>query len=268
MGVYSYSRLSTFEQCPLKFKFRYIDKIIPEIEKSFEAHLGKAVHSCLEWLYTQVQQGQTPSVEELVIQYSKNWEEDYSPNMIHNGTLTPQDYFNKGIQFLTTYYTQHHPFDENTLEIEKEIIIELGERGEHKILGFIDRLTYNIQTGEYEIHDYKTANTMPTKEKLEKDKQLALYSLAVKNQFGKDKEVKMIWHFLAYNTRVSLKKTNEQLEDLQKETINLIKKIETTKEFSPCKSPLCSWCEYKPICPAWGNSELDKFPTLKKYIKE
>ena len=30
MPVYSHSRLSTFEQCPLKFKFRYIDYVEPD----------------------------------------------------------------------------------------------------------------------------------------------------------------------------------------------------------------------------------------------
>ncbi|VVB82977.1 Uncharacterised protein [uncultured archaeon] len=27
--IYSYSRLETFEKCKLKFKYRYIDEIIP-----------------------------------------------------------------------------------------------------------------------------------------------------------------------------------------------------------------------------------------------
>jgi putative RecB family exonuclease len=267
MATYSYSRLTTFEQCPLKFKFRYIDRIIPKIEKSFEAHLGKVVHSSLEWLYTQVKENKIPGIDELISEYINNWQEEYSPEMINNTSLTPEDYLNKGIQFLTTYYTQNHPFDDNTIEVEKEIIVELDGK-EHKILGFIDRLAYNIQTGEYEIHDYKTANNPPSKEKLEKDRQLALYSLAIKSIYGQEKEVKMVWHFLAYNTRVSIKKTNQELDQLKKETLELINKIESTKEFSPCKSPLCNWCEYKPICPAWGNAEINKYPTLKKYIKE
>jgi len=56
MAIYSHSKLSTFEKCPLKFKFRYIDKIIPEIQKSIESHLGSSVHDALEWLYIQVKQ--------------------------------------------------------------------------------------------------------------------------------------------------------------------------------------------------------------------
>ena len=39
MVQYSHSRLSTFEQCPLRFKYQYIDKIKRE-EDSIEAFMG------------------------------------------------------------------------------------------------------------------------------------------------------------------------------------------------------------------------------------
>ena len=35
-NIYSHSRLSAFEQCPLKFRFRYIDHLKPEIEQTIE----------------------------------------------------------------------------------------------------------------------------------------------------------------------------------------------------------------------------------------
>ena len=277
MVVYSYSRISTFEKCPLKFRFRYIDKIIPEIEKTIEAHLGKTVHSALEHLYKYVQKGKILSVDDIIRYYSSVWEKDFTPDtIIVNHGLTEKDYFNKGIQFIVSYYTTHHPFPDNTIDIEKKIFLELEESGEYKIQGFIDRLVYNLKTGEYEIHDYKTANYPPSIETLKKDRQLALYSLAIKKLYGSDKEVNLIWHFLAHNKRVRLKKTNKELEELRIETLSTIKVIEATEDFPPKKSRLCDWCEYKSICPAWGNSNpkrekqhsLDDFPTIKKYIKE
>lgn len=248
--IYSHSRLTTFEQCPLKFKFKYIDKIIPKTEKSIELHLGSSIHNALEWLYTEVKQGKIPTIEGLIIYYSKTWEKYYKPEiLIVKKNLTPEDYFNKGVEFLVVYYLKHKPFDDNTLEVEKKIIIELDEQGEYKIQGFIDRLSYNLQTEEYEIHDYKTANTLPSQEKVDKDRQLALYSIAIKELFGKEKEVRLIWHYLAHNKKIHIKKTNQQLEELKKEVLELIKKIESTIEFPANKSILCKWCEYKSICP-------------------
>jgi len=175
MVVYSHSRLSTFEQCPLKFKYRYIDKIIPEIEKTIEIHLGSTVHDALEWLYIQIQNKKLPTIDEIIVYYAEKWEENYKPEIIivKNG-ITTKDYFNKGVQFILNYYTKNHPFDDGTIEIEKKILINLDEEGKYKLQGFIDRLVHNIETGKYEVHDYTTAYFLPNQEKFDHDRQLAL----------------------------------------------------------------------------------------------
>jgi len=261
--TFSHSKLSTFEQCKLKYKLRYIDGIIPEMEKTIESHLGSIVHKTLEWLYWQVKENKISKIEELAIVYSKIWKEDYeSEILIVKKNLTAEDYFNKGIEFLINYYTEHHPFNDNTLDIEKEIFIDLGE---YKIRGFIDRLSYNSKTKEYEIHDYKTSNNFPTDDDVEKDRQLALYAIAIKETYGKDKGVKLIWHYLSFKKRIYSTKTNEQLEKLKADILELIKKIESTAEFEPNKSKLCHWCEYKQICPVWGNKIPERQMNLDKF---
>lgn len=268
MAIFSHSRLSTFEQCKLKYRFRYIDNIIPDIEKTIESHLGNAVHSTLEWLYIQIKYGTVPSLDEVVKKYAENWREDFEVGIpIFRKNLTPEHYFNKGVQFIVNYYMEHKPFDDNTIAVEKEIMINLDPSGEYKIRGFIDRLAYNLQTNEYEIHDYKTSNSMPNRENVEKDRQLALYSLAIKEMFGEEKKIILIWHYLSFNKRISSKRTDDQLNQLKDETLKLIKEIENTKEFPPTKSPLCNWCEYKKICPAWGNKPPEKQITLEEYYK-
>jgi DNA helicase-2/ATP-dependent DNA helicase PcrA len=253
MVIYSYSKLETFEKCRLKFKYRYIDKIIPEITTSIEAHLGTIVHEALEWFYLQIMAGNIPAVDELILYYSEKWAEQYSPDiLIVNKFMKEKDYFNKGVNFLIDYYFKHHPFKEKTIATEKKIEINLDEIGEKKLTGFIDRLVENIETNEMEIHDYKTANTLPSKEELEKNKQLALYCIAIKEEFGKEKNVRLIWHYLAHNQNICITKTNEELENLKREVIKLISEIEETKTFPATISRLCDWCEYKNTCEAWN----------------
>jgi len=268
MTVFSHSRLSTFEQCKLKYKFRYIDNIIPDIEKTIESHLGSVVHNTLEWLYNWVKKGRIPTIDEVIVNYSENWKEDYEEEIpIVKKYMTVGDYFNKGIQFLINYYTKHKPFDDNTIAVEKRIIFNLDKKGEYKIRGFIDRLVYNLKTGEYEVHDYKTSGNLPSQNRLDKDRQLALYSIAIKELFGEEKKVILVWHYLSFNKRLHSKRTDEQLKQLKEETIDLIKEIEGTTKFPPTKSQLCHWCEYKPICPAWGNKPPEKQMSLKEYYE-
>jgi len=270
MTVYSHSRLSTFEQCKLKFKFRYIDKIIPEVEESIESYLGKTVHKALEWLYIKIKENKfkTPSVDELLAYYTKEWESNYPEEIIivnQKGRI--EDYYNKGIQFILNYYIKHKPFDDNTLAVEKRIFVSLDGNGGYKIQGFIDRLSYNLKTGEYEIHDYKTSNNLPFKEKIEADRQLALYSIAIKENYNTNGKICLVWHYLAHDKKICLRKTEEELEKLKKDTIELINLIESTQEFTPNKTRLCGWCEYKSICPAWTGKpySIEKQKKLENY---
>ena len=254
MAIYSHSRLSSFEQCKQKYKFRYIDKLKPDFEKSIEAHLGTTVHDTLEWLYNKILKGIVPELDKVIETYTNNWQKDYKENFkIVKQYLKPEDYFNKGVKFLIDYYVKHQPFKDGTIEMEKKIFVTLDEKSPHKIIGYIDRLVFDKEKNRYEIHDYKTAGYLPTQKKFDEDRQLALYGIAIKQLFGQEKEVILIWHYLDFNKKVESKRTNEQLEILKKETIELIKEVENTTEFPPNKSILCDWCEYKKQCPAWKN---------------
>lgn len=252
MSIYSYSRLETYEKCKLKYKYKYIDEIVPEIPKSIEAHLGTVAHATLEWLYIKVMEKTIPTIDETIMCYSEKWSEEYIPGMlIVNTFMKEKDYFEKGVKFIIDYYFKHYPFKDNTIATEKKIEIDLDETGNKKLVGFIDRLVHDLEKDEIEIHDYKTANSIPPREVLEKNRQLALYSLAIKKEFGIEKNISLNWHYLAYNEKVSIRKTNEDLENLKKEVIALINEIEATKNFPPTKSRLCDWCEYRNICEAW-----------------
>lgn len=270
MTIYSHSRLSTFEQCPFKFKLRYIEEIIPEVEQTIESHLGKAVHDSLEWLYRHILNiKRIPTIDELITRYNDFWKKNFKDSMkIVRENLNEKDYYNKGIKFLIDYYIKHKPFDDGTIEIEKAIKINLDEEGKYKIQGYIDRLAFNKQTGNYEIHDYKTANSLPNLEKIENDRQLALYSIAVNELYNPEKEIKLIWHYLAHNKLIKSSRTKEQISELKRDTIFLIQQIESAKEFPTYTSVLCDWCEYKTMCPAWGGIPLERQSRISQHLKK
>jgi len=270
MPVYSHSRISTFEQCPFKFKLRYIDEIIPEVEQTIESHLGRSVHKVLEWLYTEVTKKRVvPTISQIIDKYTDEWTKEFSDSIrIIKNNFEAKDYFNKGVKFLIDYYFKYKPFDDGTIETEKRIFVSLDKEGKYKIQGFIDRLVKNPRTGEYEIHDYKTANSLPSREKIESDRQLAIYSIAIKELFKTNANINLVWHYLAHNTKIVSKRTSEQLEQLRRETIDLIQQIESAKEFPTYTSVLCDWCEYKSMCPAFGGSPNERQTKIEHHLKK
>src|SRR2546427_13121775 len=75
--LYSHSRLSTYEKCPLQHRYRYLDRIRRDTQ-SIEAFLGNRVHETLERLYCDLLASRTSSLDELLALYHKSWDENIS----------------------------------------------------------------------------------------------------------------------------------------------------------------------------------------------
>jgi putative RecB family exonuclease len=271
--VYSNSRIETFEQCPRKFKFRYIDNIRTETE-GVEAFVGKRVHEALEKLYKDLKMTKLHAVEDLLRFYESEWEKNWHAHVrvVREG-ITPGHYFELGKRCITDYYKRYQPFNQGrTLGLEERIELKLknGEKA-YSLQGYIDRLTWDPQTETYEIHDYKTGNTMPTQEEADGDRQLALYHLGIKQRWPDAKRVKLIWHYLAMDKEIMSERTEADLATLEREVIDLIHQIEDETKLGRWDvrvSRLCEWCEYKAICPAWKHPTAMQALPPNEYLKD
>jgi hypothetical protein len=72
----------------------------------------------------------------------------------------------------------------------------------------------------------------------------------VANRFPDAREIRLVWHYLVPGLRVTSDRTAEEIERHRRQMIGLIDTIEETKDFPARVSALCSWCEYRDICPA------------------
>ncbi len=269
MVLYSHSRISCFEQCPFRFKLRYIERIRPEIEQTVEAFLGSVVHGVLEKLYKDLRFQKMNSLEEIIAHYHSEWERNWNPAiLVVRKDYAPENYRKMGEKFITDYYNSHKPFDQSkTVGLEQRVVIDLNSDGKYKLQGFIDRLSISAD-GTYEIHDYKTNSSLPMKEYLEEDRQLALYALAVRKSFPNADKVKLVWHFLTFNQDVEIEKTDEELEKLRLSVISDIDRIKSAKEYPTKRSQLCDWCEFRSMCPEWAHIARTEAMNLRKFMRE
>lgn len=248
MPSFSHSKLTAYQQCPQKYKFRYLDEI-PVLIRSIELHLGDSVHRALEQLYADAMHGQTLSCDETLAFFQQKWDEGYTPQLriVRSGT-TARTYLEYGRQMLRTYHRRFYPFTESTtLELEQKFAYPLSETQE--LRGIVDRLA-RAGDGSLEIHDYKTSRRFPTPSQAGSDTQLALYELALRHRWPDTPRITLIWHYLAFDQDISIAKTMQQLETIKRNTLGLIRRIESTTSFATHVTPLCDWCEYKEICPA------------------
>ena len=260
MPSFSHSKLGTYETCRLQYKYAYIDRIKVEVEDTVETFLGSRVHDSLEKLYRDKQFEKLMSLKELLAFFDELWKKKWKDNIIIvRKDYTQENYRKMGERYLADYYNRHKPFDRGkVISLETKDFLPLNEERSYTFHIRIDRLM-DMGEGLYEVHDYKTGLSLPEQEKLDADRQLAMYSLWVREKFKDFKKVRLVWHYVAFDKEMDSYRTAKQLEELRKEVLANIKEIEKTEEFPANVSSLCNWCLYRDICPMWKHEvQLDE----------
>lgn len=249
MATYSHSQLSTYEECPLKYKLCYRDGIKRDTE-GIEAFVGNMVHETLKKCYNDAKFSRLPSLDELLAYYDDLWQKRWHDSVvIVKKDLGREHYQTVGKKMLSSYYRRHAPFDEDiTIGTEMMIKFNLDDGGRYQIKGFIDRLSKNSD-GTLHINDYKTSSYLPAQEDIDNDRQLALYQMGVQKKWPNAKKIKLVWHYLAFDHELVSQRSDDALAELRTRTIHLIDDIESAEEFPPKESALCDWCEYPDLCP-------------------
>ena len=249
MPIYSHSQLSMYEQCPWKYKLRYRDKIKRDVE-GVEGFLGTMVHETLKKCYDNARFTRVNTLADLLAYYNKIWQENWHDAItIMKQDLTQEDYRALGEKMLKTYYERYSPFDlDTTIGTEMGLNFALDDEKKYRMTGYIDRLSRD-KDGVYEIHDYKTSSHLPGQEDADNDRQLGLYHIGIQRKWPQIGNIRLIWHYLAFDTELVSSRTPEAISNLVQDTKSLIDEIESAWDFAPRESSLCDWCEYPDLCP-------------------
>jgi putative RecB family exonuclease len=269
MPTFSHSKIGSFENCKLQFKYQYLDRIKVEVEDTIETYLGSRVHEALEKLYKDRRFEKYLSQDELIDYYNQNWKENWKDSIKIVSTEYRQENYRKmGETYLKDYYNRYKPFDMGKiLGLETQDFLPLDEAGKYTYHIRIDRLM-DMGNGLYEVHDYKTNRSLTPQEELDQDRQLAMYALWVRRQFRDLKKVRLVWHFVAFDKEMESFRTEEQLERLRVEVLKKIHKIESTRDFPPKVSNLCQWCRYQEICPMWKHEKELEAKPVNEYLED
>ncbi len=246
---YSHSKLGTFQQCRFKFKLQYVDGVKSDVE-SIEVFLGKRVHETLEKLYKDLRYQKLNSREELLAFFAVQWDKEMHEQVfVVKKEYAVDNYREMGRKFISDYYDHYKPFNTiTTIGLETQDLLPLSNGDQYHIR--IDRLSCDKE-GNYYVCDYKTNNSLKPQEELDEDKQLAMYSLWVKQKFPDAKNVKLVWYFLAFDKEMISERSQEQLINLKAETEAIIEDIKKCTDFPTQVSSLCDYCQFKSLCPAW-----------------
>jgi len=221
--------------------------------ESIEAFMGKRVHEVLEWLYNKDNR-EKPYItfDRLCQTYDNQWVKHWHKNIhiadIRNNT---DFYYTIGKRCLSNYYALYGPAFDQMVE-DTEVTLEF-KIDDHIFRGVIDRLDHT-GPGKWIVHDYKTSKRQKSHQQAMNDIQLALYQIAVEQNFGQVNDLSLTWHFLRMGSEVTVLHTREQLEKLRKKLVKMVEKIINFKDdennFVPKETILCNWCYLWEECTA------------------
>lgn len=247
------SRANDFVQCPLKFRFRSIDRL-PE-PPSQAAFKGTLVHSVLEQLFALPAVERTEDAAQAML--SPSWdalvEKDPTVLEIFADDEEKETFFTSAHNLVRAYFTLEYPEHLEPETTEKYVTTTLDNGLE--LRGFIDRVDV-APGGEKRLVDYKTGKQPKPQYGREAKFQMGFYALVEYRLTG---ELVHTLQLMYLGSRSILKShpTPADLEASEFEIAAIWNDIVAAAEadrWRPRKSPLCNWCSFKPLCPAWGNA--------------
>jgi len=236
----SYSQIDTFDTCPLKYRYRYIQRI--PVPPGAAATFGSSMHQTLRDFYQEIKDGQKMTKGDLLKLLDLNWSPVGYASKAHEERRKKQ-----GRQMLSDFYKK---FDAKLVpkDVEQPFVIKVSPK--LRIGGKIDRVD---QKGKkLEIIDYKTGRVLDQKA-IDKSLQMTVYAMAAVDKGIYDKnpeDVVLSFYFLDTGEKKSTKRTKKELQEAKRQLVEKSHEIEKSK-FLPTPGIWCDFCDFKLLCEAW-----------------
>lgn len=240
MPTLSHSSISLYLECPLKYKFKYVDRL-KEKPKSYLS-FGKSVHQALEFFFGSKPLS-PPPLESLIDYYKTNWiKEGYKDQNEED------EYFEYGKSIIRDFYDKHTKSFKPPLAVEHTLNFEVEGI---KIKAVMDRID-KLGEGIVEIIDYKTSKRPFNLTDLADEPQLTMYQLAVEHEMGLKVERLTYYHLPSQTPFTIPRHSDENIRKLKERIVDVAQKIENG-EFPYIQNRYCP-CDFGDLCPLYMHA--------------
>lgn len=253
LAALSPSRAGDFVSCPLKYRFRTIDRLPDPPTK--DALRGTLVHLVLDRLFDHDPAARTRARAQALL--SPAWAEllaaepELADLFVDEGDQ--QHWMASAEKVLSRYFSLEDPT--RLQPAARELYVEhlLGSR--LLLRGIVDRVD-STTDGELRIVDYKTGRAPGEGWEQAAFFQLRFYALVLWREQGTLPRMLQLLYLgsgevLRYEPdEQDLLATERRVEAIW----TAIREAETSADFQPKASAACSWCPYQQLCPVYGGT--------------
>jgi hypothetical protein len=247
---YSYSKISTWASCAMKFKLHYLDKNYL-FSASIATEFGSLTHETEEQLALAIQAGQSINYvalknnfiigcKKLAHKYPTEWVKPDKSNRTYTEKMYL--YLDSAIYRLEKFMIDNP--DLEIIGIEQKF--EYDYDGVHSFTGSIDRAFRNKVTGEILIQDIKTWPVPAQSSELKAPAQFTVYAMAAQQLWNIEaSKIKCEYDLPLCDLRQAAL-SNDIIADGRVQLDKWFAGI-TKGDFKPTVSALCNWCQYSPL---------------------
>ena len=278
----SYSSLRAYLECPLRWKFLYVDKL-PETPRSYFS-FGRTIHSVLEELVRPFLvpeavprksagaaqrrldewHGGGPMVEgrprplskdQILAAYDRLWVKD--------GYSSPEEetrYKVLGENMLLRYYDQFLEDHPRPVAIEEYLQSSLDGIPVH---GYVDRIDLT-PSGGLEVLDYKTSRELSIQEARDSD-QLAMYQVLVEHNYALPVERLTLYHLRSLTPHRTPARGAPAIAELSQKVGEVADGIRAGR-FEPSPGRHCERCDFRALCPEFREVPPEERLRLEELV--
>jgi putative RecB family exonuclease len=243
---FSFSRLKTYHQCPLRYRFRYL-KGLREAFRSIESYLGTVVHDVLQWLYEERTRQAGPELELTLDEFARRWRTSWTDEVaVVRLSDSADDAHRLGREMLERFHRDPYQRDRSeTVALEQRYSLRLSP--EVVLTGFADRVG-RTEKGSLFVVDYKTSKSEGDPSEFSEGLQAPLYAACLLDRYD-ESEVLAGYHYLRHGTTRWQRVTKERGRRLLDRFLTLAEEASIASEFPARPGILCAWCGFNHQCP-------------------
>ena len=251
----SFSRIDAYQNCPRKFRYAYIDRLPgkPGPHLSF----GTSIHGALEAFYDR-KLPECPSEQDLLDLLYERWDSTGFAEVPREEQLA---FYRHAQDVLRRYHRRVAPT--YRLPADTEAWFELPVEYEAVVVGSIDRVDVD-DDGALHVIDYKTNRKVRNRDRVAKSLQLSIYALACRHLYGALPRTVCL-DFVVPGVEVRVEVDELDLDGARQAVLDTAAAIRA-EAYEPTPNPLCDWCDFRAICPAWEQHGQE--PVLGEAVAE
>ena len=244
------SKVASFKDCALAFRFSAIDRL-PQ-PPSPSATKGTLVHRALELLMCEEPERRSPETA-LACLDRAHGEMRTDPDLIGLGLDAEAEagFVAEARTLVLRYFELEDPSRVNPIGLELRLEAQVGSL---HLRGIIDRLELDAGGGLV-VTDYKTGRPPGVAYEQSRLGGVHFYAFLCEQVLGR-RPARIQLLYLSEPVAIVASPSDQSIRGLQQRTAAIWKAVERACEhddFRPRPSPLCDWCSFQAYCPAFGG---------------